>query len=47
VWADPFEVQDSSMLSAMAQADALVVRPPEAAAAKAGDRCEIVPLDGY
>lgn len=47
VWAEPFEIQDSSMLSVLAKADALVVRSPNAPAASAGDRTEIIPLDGY
>lgn len=47
VWADPFDLQDSSMLSVLARADALIVRPPNAPAAKPGDRAEIVPLEGY
>ncbi|MDP7546358.1 MAG: molybdopterin molybdotransferase MoeA [Alphaproteobacteria bacterium] len=42
----PFEKQDSSMLSRLAQADCLVLRPPHAAAAKAGDRVEILSLNG-
>jgi molybdopterin molybdotransferase len=47
VWVEPFEVQDSSMLSILAQSDALVVRAPGAPAAKPGDQTEIIPLDGY
>ncbi len=47
IWADPFETQDSSMLSLMALADALIVRKPNAEPAKPGDRIEIIPLDGY
>jgi molybdopterin molybdotransferase len=47
VWVEPFEVQDSSMLSILAQADALVVRRPDAGALKTGDNAEIIPLDGY
>jgi molybdopterin molybdotransferase len=43
--ATPFEKQDSSMLSLLAKADCLVVRPPHAPAAKAGEAVEIVPLD--
>lgn len=43
--ATPFEKQDSSMLSLLAKADCLVVRPPHAPAAKAGDTVEIIPLD--
>jgi molybdopterin molybdotransferase len=42
---EPFTVQDSSMLSLFARADALIVRPPHAPAAKAGDRIPIVLLD--
>jgi molybdopterin molybdotransferase len=44
--ATPFNKQDSSMLTRMARADCLVVRPPEAPPAKAGDAVEIVPLGG-
>lgn len=43
--ATPFDRQDSSMLSLLAKADCLVVRPPHAPAAKAGDAVEIVLLD--
>lgn len=35
--AAPFDVQDSSMISALARSDCLVVRPPHAPAAAAGD----------
>ena len=42
----PFEKQDSSMLSRLAQADCLILRPPHAEPAKAGDRVEILPLHG-
>ncbi|MFT0861775.1 gephyrin-like molybdotransferase Glp [Ancylobacter sp. G4_0304] len=41
----PLPVQDSSMLSVLARADALLVRAPNAPAAKAGEPCAIVPLD--
>jgi molybdopterin molybdotransferase len=44
-WADPFALQDSSMLSALARADALVIRKPDAPAAKAGERVEILLLE--
>lgn len=44
--ATPFETQDSAMLSRLAAADALLVRPPHAAAVAAGASVEIVPLDG-
>ncbi|MFQ5785287.1 MAG: gephyrin-like molybdotransferase Glp [Alphaproteobacteria bacterium] len=39
--ATPFPKQDSSMLSTLVHADCLVVRPPHAPPAKAGDRVEI------
>jgi molybdopterin molybdotransferase len=42
--ATPFGKQDSSMLSRLAKADCLIVRAPHAAAAKAGDRVEIIRL---
>ena len=40
----PLAVQDSSVLRVLAAADALIVRPPHAPAAKAGERCRYVPL---
>jgi molybdopterin molybdotransferase len=40
----PLPVQDSSMLSVLAAADCLVVRPPHAPAAKTGDPCRIIRL---
>jgi molybdopterin molybdotransferase len=40
-----FDVQDSSMLSTLAKADALIVRIPNAPAAKAGDPVSILPLE--
>ena len=46
-WAEPFARQDSSMLSILAQADALIVRAPKVAAAEPGDRVDVIPLDGY
>lgn len=42
---EPFAVQDSSMLSTLAQADVLVLRAPHAAAAQAGDRVEVLTLE--
>jgi len=42
--ARPFAKQDSSMMSLLAQSDCLVVRPPNAPAASAGDSVEIVPF---
>jgi len=40
----PFPVQDSSMLSRLAAADCLLVRPPHAPAAKAGEPVQVLPL---
>ena len=42
--ATPFSRQDSSMLSTLVAAGCLVVRPPQAPPAKAGDRVEIIRL---
>lgn len=42
--ATPFAVQDSSMLKTLAQADALIVRPPQAPAAETGDLCRVLML---
>lgn len=42
--ASPFQTQDSSMLSLLARAGALIIRPPHAPAAKAGDRVQVVRL---
>lgn len=44
--ASPFPKQDSAMLSLIAKADALIVRPPHAPAAGEGDETEILPLTG-
>lgn len=41
---DPFDDQDSARLSILAQADALLVRPADDAARKAGDIVEYLPL---
>jgi len=43
--ARPFGAQDSSMMSLLARSDCLVLRPPHAAAAKAGDTVEVVLLE--
>jgi molybdopterin molybdotransferase len=43
--ATPAEIQDSSMLRPLAQADCLIVRPPHAPAAKAGETCSIIRLE--
>lgn len=47
VVATPYPRQDSSMLSFLARAECLVIRPPHAPAAKAGENVEILPLDGH
>ena len=44
--ATPFDKQDSSMLSRLAEADALLVRAPHAPALAAGEPVEVVPIDG-
>lgn len=44
--ATPFPRQDSAITSLYAKADCLIVRPPHAAAAEAGEIVEIVPLRG-
>jgi molybdopterin molybdotransferase len=44
--ATPFAKQDSSMLSLMARADCLVIRPIRAPAIKAGESVRIIPLAG-
>jgi molybdopterin molybdotransferase len=44
--ATPFPKQDSGMISALARADALLIRMPGAPEARAGDPCTVVPLDG-
>jgi molybdopterin molybdotransferase len=43
--ATPAAVQDSSMLTPLAQADCLLIRPPHAPPAKAGARCSVLRLD--
>jgi len=40
----PFNKQDSAMLSRFAKADCLIIRPPHAPAANAGDNVEIIKL---
>ena len=45
LFAEAFAVQDSAMLSVLAKANALIVRSPNAPAAKAGDRVSILPLE--
>jgi molybdopterin molybdotransferase len=40
----PYGIQDSSMLRIASEAQALLVRPPHAPAASAGDLCRIIRL---
>ncbi len=42
----PFSRQDSSMLAMLARADCLIVRPPRAPAAAAGEAVEVMPIPG-
>ena len=42
--AEPFPSQDSAMLSILATADCLLVRPAHAPAAEAGAPCEVILL---
>ena len=42
--ATPAADQDSSLVKTMARADGLIVRPPHAAPAKAGDACRVIPF---
>jgi molybdopterin molybdotransferase len=42
--AEPFAVQDSSMMVPLADADCLIIRAPHAPASKAGDTCTILKL---
>lgn len=44
IQATPFGKQDSSMLALLTKAEALIVRPPHAPAAQAGERVKIVKL---
>jgi molybdopterin molybdotransferase len=45
--ATPQARQDSSMLAVLARSEALLVRPPHAPPAKAGDPCRIIRLDRF
>jgi molybdopterin molybdotransferase len=42
--AAPVGTQDSAMIANLARADALLVRPPFAPAAKAGEIVQVIPL---
>jgi molybdopterin molybdotransferase len=44
--ASPVTNQDSSLVKTMARAEGLIVRPPQAEAAKAGDPCRVIPFHG-
>ncbi len=44
--ATPAELQDSSLVKVMARAEGLIVRPPRAAAARAGDPCQVIAFEG-
>jgi molybdopterin molybdotransferase len=46
LWAHPLPKQDSAMLTALAGADALVIRPPGAPAVDRGSRVSVVRLSG-
>jgi molybdopterin molybdotransferase len=45
LWAEPFSVQDSSMQKALAEADALIVRPPYAPSVEKGERARVIAFD--
>lgn len=47
LWAAPFPIQDSGMLSTIAAADALIVRAPHAPAVRAGGPVGILLLEGF
>ncbi len=40
----PFPIQDSSMLTTLANANALIIRPPDAPAAKSGESADVLML---
>ncbi len=44
--ATPVANQDSSLVKTMARADGVIVRPPHAPPAKAGDPCRVIPFHG-
>jgi molybdopterin molybdotransferase len=44
--ATPFDKQDSSMLATLARANCLIVRPPNAPGARAGDAADVIDLSG-
>jgi len=44
VVATPLRIQDSSMMSALARSDGLIIRPPDAPAAAKGEWADVIPL---
>ena len=42
---EPFDKQDSSMISNLAQSDCLIIREPNAPSAKIGDLVKVLRLD--
>jgi molybdopterin molybdotransferase len=44
-WIAPFTDQDSSLLSVLARADALLIRPPSDRARQAGEEMRFLTLD--
>jgi molybdopterin molybdotransferase len=48
VWAAaPLANQDSSLVSVLARAQCLIIRPPHAPAARRGEACRIIRLDQW
>ncbi len=45
--ATPAELQDSSLVKVMARVDGLIVRPPGAGPARAGDPCRVIAFDEF
>ena len=43
--ATPAALQDSSLVKVMARAEGVIVRPPQAEAARPGDRCQVIAFD--
>jgi molybdopterin molybdotransferase len=44
-FAEPFPIQDSAMQRVLAEADALIVRAPNAPAAQTGEKVDVLPLE--
>jgi molybdopterin molybdotransferase len=45
LWAEPFQVQDSSMQKALAEADVLIIRPPHAPTTPEGNTVSVIRLE--